>query len=313
MFNTKKIVEAAMFIALTAALLIIDRQFAFVFDYFINILVAALIIIYITKHDFKGGLMLCFGILVITFLFGSIYSWLYMPLSALAGLGYAYMLKKYDNYHYALFTTVLVYALGEMLFTCLILPLLGFESFDEIFRSLKAVFDNLPIALDEAAFMKLAKMLYVTSAALTGVLEAYLIHLFTALIFKKFRIKVIKPVNLRNLILPKGLAYACFFACFGLFGANYFLNIEPLYYTIMIGAVLAAITLVAEGIIFIITFAVLAQKRAYTLLLGIALVLFFPYAVIILLLGGFLYATGPLNNYLLHKFPELAAAENRND
>ena len=301
MSNTKKIVQSAMFIALIGALLIINREMAYIFDYIVNILVSVIIVTYITQYDFKSGLMMSFGILVITFLFGSIYSYLYMPLSIIAGLTYAYALKKTDNYGAAILWTILVYVLGETLLACVVLPLLGYGDFNEFLTMTKELLSSFHLIVDDLMITKITKMAFVTAAGITGVFEAILIHLLVIIIFKKFKIKAIKGLDLSSLVLSKPLAYLCFLACFGFLFANFFINIDIIYYTIMIAATLGSTALFLEGAVYILTYGVFVKRRNYGIFLCLFIVLLFPYSIIILTLIGFLYASGPLMNYMNRK------------
>ena len=301
MTNTKKIVQAAMFIAIIGALLIINREFAFIFDYLVNILVSVVIVAYVVQFDFKSGVMMSVGMMVVTLLFGSFYSYLYMPLSIIAGLTYAYVLDKQDSYPLAILWTVLVYVFGETILSCLVLPLMGFGDFNEFFMAIKEMFDSIGLIFAEDTLLRVCKLSFVVGAAFTGFLEGILIHLVAIIIFKKFRIKAIPAIQLDKLILPQKAAYLCFILCFGFIVANYFLDIDVIYYTIMIGAVLGAIVLVMQGAVYVLTYGVLVKRRNYGIFLVLFTILFLPYSIIILMFMGFLYASGPLLHHMNRK------------
>lgn len=301
MSNTKQIVQSAMFVALIGALLIINREMAFIFDYFVNILVSVIIITYVAKYDFRSGCFMSIGILVVTFLFGSFYSYLYMPLSIIAGLTYAYFIYKDKGYAQAIIWTLVVYVLGETLLMNVIIPLLGQGDFEEFFTTIKAAFDTMGIAIDKDVLFKVAKMIYVVSAAITGFFEAILIHMLTIIVFKKFKIKKMVPMDLSKMILPTKVAYLCFIACFGFILGNYFIENDPIYYTIMIGAVLGATILVLQGAVYLLTYGAYVRGHNYGFLIILFTVFLFPYSLIILLVLGFMYASGPLLHHMNRK------------
>ena len=72
MNKTKKLTHGAMLLAIIGAAMLIDRQLSFLFENFIFMAVPVIIIIYSTMYTVGDGGILCFGVLVMGILFGSV-------------------------------------------------------------------------------------------------------------------------------------------------------------------------------------------------------------------------------------------------
>lgn len=296
--KTRSITQGAMYLAIFGAALLINRGLSFLLDPYIAIITSVMIIMYMAQHGFKNACVLSFCMTVISGLFGGTYVLVYTPLSILAGLVYGYgVMKDYDT-RKCLFYTIVVYIVGEFLLSLVILPLLGYGDFEEMFVMMEELFKNLGLAIDTDMFRSVSKISYGMAIALIGILEGISIHLLTKILFKKFKIKEIHMKPLNELKMKPIFAYLAMFVIFAvMIGFNLGLNDNIIFALIALSCI-GAIALVAQGYIFFVVYGVLVLRKNVSMYLVLFVMLFFPYSLVILIIAGFLYATGPLEKYL---------------
>ncbi|MBR3227905.1 MAG: DUF2232 domain-containing protein, partial [Erysipelotrichaceae bacterium] len=213
MNKTKKLTQGAMLLAIIGALMVIDRQLSFMFENFIFMAAPVVVIIYAVMYTIKDGAILCFGLLVIGILFGSASAYLYMPLAAIVGLGFAYGVKKDLNRRYLLLIAVALYIIGEVAITFAFMPLLGVDVPTQI-NEISVLFEGNGIkeALslvtnDIASFMV---MIFVSSILLMGALEGFFTYFVSIVLLKKLKIKDIGIANALDLRISPVLSYVLF-------------------------------------------------------------------------------------------------------
>ena len=96
MNQTKKLTQGAMMLAIVGALILIDRMTAFWFTELIVLIMPIVVIMYATMHTFKDGVMLCVGLLIISFLLGNFNMTylIYVPIGIVTGLSYAWGVRR---------------------------------------------------------------------------------------------------------------------------------------------------------------------------------------------------------------------------
>lgn len=296
--KTRSITQGAMYLAIFGAALLINRVMSFLLDPYIAVISSVMIVMYIAQYGFKNACILSFCILALSGLFGGIYVFLYTPLSVLAGLVYGYGITKDYDTRKCLFYTVIVYIVGEFLLSLVILPLFGYGDFEEMFVMMEELVKNLGISVDSNLLRGVSKISYGMAITLIGILEGVLIHLLTKILFKKFKIKEISMKPLNELKLKPIFAYLAMFAIFAvILGFNYAISDNVLFVLVAISCI-SGVALVAQGYIFFVVYGVLVLRKNVSMYLVLFVMLFFPYSLVILIITGFLYATGPLERYL---------------
>lgn len=305
MKNTKKLTMGSMLLAILGAIMVINRLFAFAFDELIFLVAAEIIIIYGAMYTVKDALILSFGAIVITLLLGGIFSYIYLPLGIIAGLTYAYGISKDFDRSRLLLMEILILVLGEVLITMIVLPIFGYSLFEEVAivtNSMKDVFAQAGIlGLVEDLLNNIAVVAFVISLVLTGALEGALIHLLSIYLLKRLKIKNIKIMVLYSLKISPVLTYIAMAMVFALFALSYVKTNEFMQYLCITIGILGGTVLVFIGYIFFIVYGSIVLGKNISFYLILISFLFFPYSIVLLLIFGFLYGSGPLRKYIERK------------
>ncbi len=296
-----------MMLAIVGALILIDRMTAYWFTEIIVLIMPVVIIMYTTMHTFKDGLMLCVGLLIISFLLGNFqFTYLiYVPVGVLTGLSYSYGIKRGMDKRRLLMIAIITYVFGELLATFVIYPLLGFP--------VAQMLEEFKVAMTQAGgitgmdysqifslagldFGKVLSIVYVISTVLMGAMEGVLIHLLSVFVLKRFKIKDLGTMNLFDMKPSPSLAYAALIMASLSFFVGRFSN-ETLYYIMVTLSIIGVIILLYYGYIFVILYGVIVLRRNIGGLVVLAC-FFVPGLFFALVIMGFLYGAGPLRNFL---------------
>lgn len=299
--TTKNITQGAMFLALFGAVLLINRGLSFLFDQYVALLAALVVIIYITRFGMKYGFMLSFGLMVLAFLFGGTYVFLYTPLSIIAGLVYGYGVTHNFNTKKNLLVMIIVYVIGEFAITSLMMPLMGIQDLDEFIVMTEEMMRTFGVSASSELIAKVTKLSYGLAIMLIGILEGVLIHLLTILMFKKFHIKELNNKSIFAMELKPIYAYLSLVMVLVL-AVAFKLDInDNLLFIIMSVAFIMCLLVIVQGYIFLMLYGMIVLRKNIGLYLAIFIVLLFPFAFIALFVLGFLYSVGPLKQYLYEK------------
>ena len=331
MNKTKKLTQGAMMLAILGALIIIDRMTAYWFTTFVVLIAPIIIIMYSAMQSFKDGILLSIGVLIISFLLGNFQTTylIYIPVGVVTGLAYSYGVIKGLDKSTLLFIACVTYAVGELLATYIIYPILGFP--------VAQMIEELKIAMDQAGGLsgfnykdifnaagfeldKLLVIIYLISTVLTGAMEGVLIHIIVIFLLKRFKIKDLGRINIWDIKPNKVLSYTCMLTLLALFiitrkvqlseTFNYVstfafffkdkINNEILSYVVLTLAILGFFILLYYGYLFITLYGVIVMRRNIGALFVI-LCFLFPVLFFVLMILGFLYGAGPLRQYLQDK------------
>lgn len=301
MNKTKKLTQGAMMIAIVGALILLDRLLANWFDMIIVLIAPVVIIMYSTMYTVKDGIFVSLGVLFVTFLFGStdfIYL-IFIPVGIITAIFYSLAISKNGDRRKALLVCMVTYIIGEVLATFVIYPLLGIPLIEQISEmkemmsqmNYTQLFDAVGFSID-----KIIAISIVISTILTGAMEGLLIHLLSVFLLKRFKIKNLGVINIWEIKPNKILCYISFVSMFSLFLDKRIEN-ETLYYAILIITMLGAVVLIYYGYIFLVLYGRIVAKKNIAPLV-VLLCFFFAPTILIMILLGFLYGTGPLRNYL---------------
>ena len=259
--TTKNITQGAMFLALFGAALLINRGLSFIFDQYVALLSALIIIIYVARFGMKYGYMLSFCIMVIAFLFGGTYVTIYTPLSIAGGLVYGYGVCHDFNTKKNLLMTIIVFVLGEFIITALLMPILGYGDFNEVLVMAEEMMKTLGVKAPSATIQKIAKLSYGLAILLIGILEAVLIHLLTIIMFKKFHIKELKMTSIFAMRLKPIYAYASLALLVVLMLAFKFNLNDSLLFIIMSVTFIICLLVVVQGYIFCMLYGMIVLRE----------------------------------------------------
>ncbi|MBQ5805205.1 MAG: DUF2232 domain-containing protein [Erysipelotrichaceae bacterium] len=312
MNKTKKLTQGAMMLAIIGAMILIDRMTAYWFTELVVLIVPVVVILYSAMHTVKDGLVLSVGLIIISFLLGNFqFTYLiYVPVGILTGIVYSVGMKRNLDKQTLLFLAIMVYVVGEIIASFVVYPLLGFPVATMIAQyktamseagsisgiSYETIFTSAGLDFD-----KILVVIYVFSTIVMGAMEGVLIHLLSVFLLKRFKIADLGRVNIWDLKPNPVLAYASFLSTF-LFFVNRYVDNQIFYYVGMTIALLGTMILLYYGYLFVILYGVIVLKRNIGSFF-ILMAFFIPVLLIVLMILGFLYGSGPLRRYLESKIP----------
>ena len=260
-----------MMLAIVGALILIDRMTAYWFTELVVLIMPVVIIMYTTMHAFKDGLMLCVGLLIISFLLGNFqYVYLiYVPVGILTGLCYGFGIKRGMDKRRLLMVSIITYVFGELIATFVVYPLLGFPVAQmlEEYRlamsqagSITGMDYSQIFSLAGLDFGKMIAIIYVISTIIMGAMEGVLIHLLSVFVLKRFKIKDLGTTNIFDLKPSPPVAYlAMLLASLSFFVSR--VNNETIYYIMVTLSIVGVIILMYYGYLFVILYGVIVLRR----------------------------------------------------
>ena len=308
MNKTKKLTQGAMLLAIIGALMLIDRQLSFMFNELILLGVPIVIAIFSTIYTVKDSLSLCVGLLVLAILFGSLTTYIYMPISIIVGLAVSLSIKKGFDRRKINIVASIVYVVAEILVAFIILPIFG-TSVESQIEALYLTFEEmakvggLGIATSAIGNISLFLLIIlVASTILMGVMEGYLTGLLVTLLLKRLKIKDIGFKSALDIKMPTYMAYILIFltSCSFIVSKipDFKTNYEVLTYIIICLSGIASLILAYYGYLFANIYFSKKYRKKNSLMVFFFTIFLFPFSYIILIVLGFLYGSGPLRNYL---------------
>ena len=300
-------------LAIVGALILIDRMTAYWFTELVVLIMPVVIIMYATMHTLKDGLILSAGMMIIAFLLGNfnLVYLIYVPVGIITAIAYSWGISAGFDKRRLLWLAIIIYTAGELIATFIIYPLLGFP--------ISQMLAEYELAMDEAGsfmgldyatifssaglnFSKLIGILYVVSTLIMGAMEGVLIHLLSVFLLKRFKIRDLGSTSIFDMKPNPLTAYIAMLMTCCLFLIRYTDN-ETLYYIFIVAGLIGALILLYYGYIFVVLFGVIVLRRNIGFIF-VLLAMLIPSLLVVLLVLGFLYGTGPLRNYLELKAQE---------
>ena len=295
--KTRRLTEGAMYLAIIGAMMLANRMLSAFFDVYIPVVVGLIVILYTTKFSLRDGLVLAVGAFVLTFLFGTLYTYIYNVIAIFTGLIYGYFAKKGTDRRLLIGAATLPFIIGEYIITIIILPVLGLDSLEETYEMIIEIGRLYNMAISDS----LLRLIYALVIFITGAFEGLLVHLLAVICLKKLKIKVISTLSLEAMKLKPQYAYILLMLVGLATVVGRFDLGDALTYGIYCFGIVAAIILIAQGYIFALIYGNIVHKRSVKLLLVLIVIFFMPASFFILMIMGFMYASGPLDRYLEKK------------
>ena len=308
MNKTKKITQGSMMLAIIGALMLIDRQLSYLFSDILLLLMPIVIIIYSTMHTIKDGLILLFGLGVLTILFGTpTVHYIYFPIEAIVGIGYALAIKRNLDKRALLFIAIGLFVAGELTVYFVIFPLIGIDLKTQLEQS-KLLYDtmiaNYPtgtMAVLETINVNVILMsCLVVSTILMGVMEGFIIHMLSVFLLKRLKVKDLGNTSLYDMKVKPLVAYLSIIAFSMIFLLQYIKNDLMLALAVVLCSA-GAIILVYLGYVFAILYGRIVLRRNIGIFVLLFLFLFMPFSIFIIAIMGFMYGAGPLRSFLERK------------
>lgn len=318
MNNTKKLTTGAMLLAIVGALMLIDRQLSFMFETIIIMFMPVVIIIYSTMYELREGIILSVSLLILTFILGDPeYAFVNVPIAVIVGLGYSFGIKKNYGKRKLMIIAMILFVIGEIVVAFIISPLLGI-SIPEQIASIQGMYNDVlnqsgldinTLSLFGVDLTSLILVMLVLSTILLGVMEGFIIHLISLFLLNRFKIKTIENGAVFTFNLNPIVAYICFIS----FASIYFvsrIDNETIKLIVISLSMIGSIILFYFGYIYLITYLKLKTgRKSFGLFIIVGIILLFPVSMIVLVIIGFLYGSGPLKN----KLANLGATNNNEE
>jgi len=301
-----------MLLAIVGALMVIDRQFAFFFADLLVLAIPVMIIFYSTKFEIRDGLILSVCFIILTLILGSITSYAILPISILVGIVYSIGLKKDFSKRRLLGISIIMFIIGEVLVSFIVLPLLGIDYVgnelalaNETLNQMNQMTGGLINSVIGSAANNIMMFALIFTVILLGVAEGWIIHMFSILLLTRFKVKEIKVTNILDFKMNKIVAYISFLCVFGfVFLFQIDITNDILFYVVAGLSTTSALILIYVGILFIMNYGIVVLNKNLTLFLVLFILFFTPITILGLIILGFLYGAGPLYDYLQRKRSE---------
>lgn len=304
MKSTKEITTGAMLLAIFGAILLIDRQFSFAFTYILSFIVPVVIIVYGNIYSLKNGLILSISMLLISLVLSpSILSYFYIGTGLIIGNVYNLLLKKGLNSKMIFIIISILFTAIEIVDMFIMSPLFLNITFEQTVASFEEMINNFfpqssVFNIPNLSLIKFIKIVSIASLVLTGIMEALIIRLFVLILFKRFHVNIDSRSSKNIFELSVPLSYILFIGT-SLMLFYQKVDNETLASIFIIVSSICFFILAYYGYIFSLLFLRMRYQRRAVLLLVILIILLLPISLLVLMIIGFLYGSGPLKKYLI--------------
>ncbi|MGB4985263.1 MAG: DUF2232 domain-containing protein [Erysipelotrichaceae bacterium] len=273
--------EAGMMCALMALLLLVNKITGNSLEFYFNYLLPIPIIIYGIKYDMRSDFALCFAIIVIGVLFGSLTTLIYLLVACVIGFVFAYGVKKEKSSIYLIVITMIFTGISYYLSYILLANIFGFDIGGEI-----AIIDRFLMGLNINGVWGLsnyhiAYFIELMTISVMSFFESLIVYMVSYILLKKFKIVSLNIAELLKMRLSKG------FIAFNLVLWLVFLLLivvkyeyNMVFYTLFFVLSYVNIVVVIDGFFVGIKYIALSKKKK--LLLGyIILIILVPINLIV--------------------------------
>lgn len=203
--NVRRITDGSMMIALSAIVLLLNRQSGELFEFAFYWLLSIPMIIYTMKYELKDGLVVSFCILIISFMFSNLTTMLYLTSCIFVNLFYCLGLKKgWPNAVQITMLTIINFIM-EVLATIVFASIFGYSVSEDI-EMIQEMIQSFSHVLPEISDTLVYSILIFTTF-LTAFFQSLCVHLTSVLLLKRLNIVNIRIKTVFELYFPKWLGY----------------------------------------------------------------------------------------------------------
>ena len=308
--KTRMLTEGAAVIAILGVFLLIDRQFIGMLSSYALFLLPIPMMFYSSKYGFTSSLAVLFGMIIVSFLFSTITTFIFVCGACLIGLVYGSNVYKKRSSKYTLIVTMIMAALVEIVCTLIMIRFFGYSITQET-DYIKDTFNQLATSLNNNNFsntlsifenLGIFKTMFYVSTVLTGVLEAFLVHIIGRSVLRRFRIEVPKGDSLLSHYPPKWAGYLAFI-CFIL----YFYSIQRpfsnsfLEMSIQFLGTACMIYLLGYGVVAVYVYLASKHIKLNPLIMFIFTLLLISILSTFVVILGFFYITTDMHKRMLNE------------
>jgi len=203
--SVRQITDGAMMIAIIGLFVVVNRQMLFLLETYAAFLMPIPILFYTVKYGFKQGLVVAFGMTVISLLLGTPQSLFYMGAALANGLVYGHGVRKQKPNEWLLGVTILITAATMFITTYAFAAFFGYNVMEEVKLLIEYLKTIQGFTVDATLTATLYAM-YPIVILLTAVIQSILTHLSAILLMKRLRIAVLplRPINTMRVSKPMG-------------------------------------------------------------------------------------------------------------
>lgn len=252
--KTRAISEGAMMLAITGMLLIMNRQFAGMFETLMFVL-SVPITIYTVKYGMKMGITLSVSASLLSFMFATPTSIFYLISSIVIGLAYAFgVLHNWKN-GLLLFISVLGNLIVTIITVIIMGAIFGYDIEEEI-----RLFSELVPDVGSMDLQSIVTVVVFLSYLGIAIMQAMITHMISIEMMKRFKIKVIQMKNAFDLQFPKWSAVIIVVSYILYFALSY-ISVDKMIMNIVIVIYCCAMLLaIIDGALTIICYLRLKRK-----------------------------------------------------
>lgn len=271
--QTRKITEGAMMCAIVGLVLFINRQLGNMLEYFMYWVLTFPILVYTAKYGVRNALVPSVSMLLLSFMISSPTTIFYLFSCIVVGLVYGGGVRKgWKNGTLLVFSGIFTF-FSYLVTTVLLAAVFGYDPAEDI-ELVKTILElmNIHTGID---LMKTVTIIVVLVAVLMSVLQTMCIHMIGNILLSRLHIRVHPMNNILSIRAPKWNGWLIL-VIWVLFYSGNVLKLNQEASTILLGAYLVCkVYAIACGAMCIMGLLVLLRKRAFVLLLMIAV--FVPY------------------------------------
>ena len=290
--QVRKLTEGAMMCALFGLVLIINRQFAQALEIFFVFILPLPMVVYTVKYGFKSALVCAVSICLLSLMISPFTSMFYSIMSVIIGLIYGTLVTKKAPSGVLISVTMILTLVLEVLCMIVMAGLFGYDlvadalMIEQAYLTASEMLEAYGVAFqmpDSSFFVMIA----VVSVLLTGLMEGFLVHLFSGLLLKRLKIdtKLFSPLSMWN--VPKWVGYAGALCYLGMYFSQTLAISQTAQLCIMAIGIIGTLVLVLFGYVACLMFAMVKYKKNITLWLILLFVFIWQFMAVF----GFFYIT----------------------
>ena len=206
--NVKKITDGAMMIAIVGVVLIINRQFAGLLESMVLFLFPLPMVFYSAKYGWKDSWVVLAAMGIIAFLLGTPQTVFYALSESILGLVYGGGVHAKKSVHKTLVATMVIGVIVNLVSTIIFASFFGYDLDADITVMIDAINQaGVTIAGSGIDLQSMMRNIFVITAILTGVIEAYLTHFISRILLKRFHIELLPSENIVTFMPPVWSGY----------------------------------------------------------------------------------------------------------
>lgn len=218
--SVRQITDGAMMIAIIGLFVVVNRQFLFMLETYAAFLMPIPILFYTVKYGFKQSLLVAFGMIVVSLMFGTPQSLFYMGAALTNGMVYGYGVRKQKANEWLLGVTIVITAAAMFLTTYAFAAFFGYNVMEEVRLIIEYLKTINGFTVDATLTATLYAM-YPLVVMLTALIQSILTHLSAILLLKRLRIAVLPIRPLNTMKIPKSIGWISLALLFAPVAAQY--------------------------------------------------------------------------------------------